>query len=164
MILFQWWIGNNLYLSWTREGFTGAHVDNVYMGRGTSELLTMWVHNDQYNMKVIHRTKMKQCSETGMCLSIKVDTVWRCIFGHGLFSSCWGKPCCSRVQASSGWQNDTQKVQIVLGWQRALVVRYSSLPLRCLPNIFSLKELSSLPALSEWLCVHFYIRPKVRNS
>ena len=24
-----------------REGFTGAHVDNVYMGRGTSELLTM---------------------------------------------------------------------------------------------------------------------------
>jgi len=25
-----------------REGFTGAHVDNVYMGRGTSELLTMW--------------------------------------------------------------------------------------------------------------------------
>ena len=25
----------------TREGFTGAHVDNVYMGRGTSELLTM---------------------------------------------------------------------------------------------------------------------------
>ena len=26
-----------------REGFTGAHVDNVYMGRGTSELLTMYV-------------------------------------------------------------------------------------------------------------------------
>ena len=25
-----------------RDGFTGAHVDNVYMGRGTSELLTMY--------------------------------------------------------------------------------------------------------------------------
>ncbi|XP_050409654.2 uncharacterized protein LOC126824466 [Patella vulgata] len=24
------------------EGFTGAHVDNVYMGRGSKELLTMW--------------------------------------------------------------------------------------------------------------------------
>ena len=25
-----------------REAFTGAHVDNVYMSRGTSELYTMW--------------------------------------------------------------------------------------------------------------------------
>lgn len=25
-----------------KEGFTGAHVDNVYMGRGTSDLYTMW--------------------------------------------------------------------------------------------------------------------------
>jgi hypothetical protein len=25
-----------------REAFTGAHVDNVYMGRGTPHLLTMW--------------------------------------------------------------------------------------------------------------------------
>lgn len=25
-----------------RDGFTGAHVDNVYMGRGTERLLTMW--------------------------------------------------------------------------------------------------------------------------
>eukprot|EP01097_Dermamoeba_algensis_P007402 TRINITY_DN4671_c0_g1_i2.p1 TRINITY_DN4671_c0_g1~~TRINITY_DN4671_c0_g1_i2.p1 ORF type:complete len:233 (+),score=49.27 TRINITY_DN4671_c0_g1_i2:367-1065(+) len=24
------------------QGFTGAHVDNVYMGRGTSNLLTLW--------------------------------------------------------------------------------------------------------------------------
>ena len=25
-----------------REAFTGAHVDNVYMSRGTSQLYTMW--------------------------------------------------------------------------------------------------------------------------
>eukprot|EP01098_Paradermamoeba_levis_P004434 TRINITY_DN1902_c0_g1_i2.p1 TRINITY_DN1902_c0_g1~~TRINITY_DN1902_c0_g1_i2.p1 ORF type:complete len:348 (+),score=131.00 TRINITY_DN1902_c0_g1_i2:82-1044(+) len=25
------------------EGYTGAHVDNVYMGRGTTQLYTMWV-------------------------------------------------------------------------------------------------------------------------
>lgn len=25
-----------------KDAFTGAHVDNVYMGRGTSDLLTMW--------------------------------------------------------------------------------------------------------------------------
>ena len=26
----------------TEDAFTGVHVDNVYMGRGTQELLTMW--------------------------------------------------------------------------------------------------------------------------
>jgi len=25
-----------------RDAFTGAHVDNVYMSRGTSDLLTLW--------------------------------------------------------------------------------------------------------------------------
>ena len=25
-----------------KDTFTGAHVDNVYMGRGTAELFTMW--------------------------------------------------------------------------------------------------------------------------
>ena len=25
-----------------KDAFTGAHVDNVYMGRGTQELFTMW--------------------------------------------------------------------------------------------------------------------------
>ena len=25
-----------------KDAFTGVHVDNVYMGRGTQELLTMW--------------------------------------------------------------------------------------------------------------------------
>ena len=28
------------------DGFTGAHVDNVYMGRGTKELFTMWTPFD----------------------------------------------------------------------------------------------------------------------
>ena len=26
-----------------KDAFTGVHVDNVYMGRGTSELFTMWI-------------------------------------------------------------------------------------------------------------------------
>jgi hypothetical protein len=26
-----------------KDAFTGAHIDNVYMGRGTSELYTMWI-------------------------------------------------------------------------------------------------------------------------
>ena len=25
-----------------REGYTGAHVDNVYMSRGSDKVLTMW--------------------------------------------------------------------------------------------------------------------------
>ena len=26
-----------------QDAFTGVHVDNVYMGRGTQDLLTMWI-------------------------------------------------------------------------------------------------------------------------
>ncbi|XP_071950965.1 uncharacterized protein [Antedon mediterranea] len=33
------------------EGFTGAHVDNVYMGRGTNQLLTMWTPFDDVNIE-----------------------------------------------------------------------------------------------------------------
>ena len=57
-----------------------------------------------------------------------------------------------------------KKMEIALGRQSVLLVKYSSLPLRCVPHIFSLKELSFLPALSGCLCMHFYIRPKVENS
>ena len=29
-------------MSPTQEAFTGAHVDNVYMSRGTAQLFTLW--------------------------------------------------------------------------------------------------------------------------
>ena len=52
-----------------KDAFTGAHVDNVYMGRGTSELYTMWtpmgdVNVDMGTLAVVegsnNETKFKQ--------------------------------------------------------------------------------------------------------
>ncbi len=34
------------------EGFTGAHVDRVYMGRGTEELYTMWTPMDDVTVEM----------------------------------------------------------------------------------------------------------------
>ena len=48
-----------------REAFTGAHVDNVYMSRGTSELYTMWtplgdVTTDMGTLAVVESSNNRQ--------------------------------------------------------------------------------------------------------
>ena len=76
-----------------REGFTGAHVDNVYMGRGTSELLTMCVF--------FYQNEDKE-SSLSQILNSKVDTLWRRFLGYGLLGRGGGKPYGSPIQTAPG--------------------------------------------------------------
>ena len=77
-----------------REAFTGAHVDNVYMSRGTSQLYTMWtplgdVTTDMGTLAVVESSNNKQNFQRfQVCLRPALWSVLVMYFVQETYGSC----------------------------------------------------------------------------